>query len=247
MADEVRPGYLEPRSARPLPSGARTPDPGSGGRRIAPTALAIFGKSQGTNPENLQLLARIGFAAALWHAASPPRPAIFYVPADVGGPDRRPDTHTVRAMLTGRYRVPEELVVTRRISNCTFREVRGLVDLCGETGTASLTAVTHAYHARRTARYLEEVLPGRFRVAAVTLPALAALRIPDASAALFADLAGIVSRSVPRGADAIREAVVEAAMTALHAVDRSGRIERRLADLVRNPPPDSAGRGSAHR
>lgn len=222
------------------PRGYPRPPPRNGERRIpstTPAALAIFGKSQGTKPENLQLLARVGFAAALWHAARDPRPAILYVPADFG-PDRFPDALTVRRLLTERYRIPESSIHTRRVSNCTYREVRGLRDLCSETGIDRLTGVTHAYHAARTARYLDEVLPGRTRVAPVTVPALAALPVPEAVGPLFADLPDCVLRSEPRGADALREAFVEAAMNALHAVDRGGRLECRLADLMRNPPPE---------
>jgi hypothetical protein len=180
----------------------------------------------------------VGLAAALWHAAREPRPEILYVPADFAGPDRTPDAHAVRALLTGRYGIPEPDVVTRRVSNCTYREVRGLRDLCAERGTGRVTAVTHAYHAARTARYLEEVLPGRARVVPVTVEALAALPLHGHGAALFAGLPALIAASQPRGLDAVREAIVEAAMTALHALDRHGRLERALADGLRNPPPD---------
>jgi len=128
-------------------------------------------------------------------------------------------------------------VVTRRLSNCTYREVRGLRDLCAERGIERLTAVTHGYHAARTARYLEEVLPGRARVVPVTVAELIALRLPEAAGERFEDLLELIERSEPRGADALREAVVEGAMTALHALDRDGRLECGLADLLRNPPP----------
>ena len=204
----------------------------------ARAAVAIFGKSQGTKPRNLQLHARVGMAAAIWHASPEPRPVILYVPADHAGPERTPDAAVVRELLTGRYGVPEADVITRRVSNCTYREVRGLRDLCAELGTAELTAVTHPYHAARTARYLAEVLPGPSRVTAVTVPELARLRLPEESARRFRDLPDLIERSRPRGADALREALVEASMTLLHAVDRRGRLECRLADLLRNPPPD---------
>jgi hypothetical protein len=195
-----------------------------------------LGKSQGTKPENLQLQARVGLAAALWHAAAEPRPEVFYVPADFA-PGGTPDAETVRSLLAGRYRVPEADIVTRRVSNCTCREVRGLRDLCAERGTGRLIAVTHGYHAARTARYLEEVLPGRTRTVAVTAAEMARLRLPGGVAPLFEGLPALIDASRPRGSDALREALVEAAMTALHALDRSGRVEQALADLMRNPPP----------
>jgi hypothetical protein len=199
-------------------------------------AIAILGKSQGTKPENLQLHARVGLAAALWHAAPEPRPEVFYVPADFA-PGGTPDADAVRSLLTRRYRVPEARVVTRRISNCTHREARGLRDLCAERGTGRLTAVTHAYHAARTARYLEEVLPGRTRVVRVTAAELAKVRPPGDAAPPFEELPALIEASLPRGWDAAREAMVEAAMTVLHALDRSGRVEAALADRMRNPPP----------
>jgi uncharacterized SAM-binding protein YcdF (DUF218 family) len=159
------------------------------------------------------------------------------VPADFAAGDGKPDAVTVRELLTGRYRVPDAAVVTRRVSNCTLREARGLRDLCAERGTPRLTAVTHAYHAARTARYLDEALPGRARVVPVTERSLAALRLPEAAGPLFAGLPELIRRSRPRGPDAWREAMVEAAMTLLHALDRGGRVEIFLADRVRNPPP----------
>jgi hypothetical protein len=172
----------------------------------------------------------------MWHAAREPRPGILYVPADFA-PDGTPDADTVRSLLTGRYRVPDAAVTTRRVSNCTCREVRGLRDLCAERGTARLIAVTHAYHAARTARYLEEVLPGRARVVPVTQAELAGLQLPAEAAPLFEGLPALIETSRPRGTDAVREAMVEGVMTALHALDRGGRVECALADRVRNPPP----------
>ena len=205
-------------------------------------AVAIFGKSQGTKRQNLQLHARVGVAAAIWHASPAPRPLLVYVPADHSGPERTPDADVVRELLTGRYGVPEADVVTRRVSNCTYREVRGLRDLCAELGVGKLTAVTHRYHAARTDRYLGEVLPGRARVIAVEVHAREAtgeenLQVPAGVAEALRELPDLVDRSVPRGADAWREALVEAAMTLLHALDRRGRVEIALADRLRNPPP----------
>jgi len=161
---------------------------------------------------------------------------VLYVPADHAGPDRTPDAVAVRRLLAG-YGVPDADVVTRRVSNCTYREVRGLRDLCGELGIRTLTAVTHRYHTARTARYLEEVMPGRTRVVAVTRAELEALTLPAHCAEAFRDLPDLIVRSQPRGADALRETMVEAAMSLLHAADRGGRIEQALADRLRNPPP----------
>jgi hypothetical protein len=210
-------------------------------RRARP-AVAIFGKSQGTKPENLQLRARVGLAAAIWHASAEPRPILLYVPADHAGPEATPDADVVRELLTGSYGVPDADVVTRRLSNCTYREVRWLRSLCAELGLGRLTAVTHGYHAARTARYLEEVLPGRTGVVSVTVPELARLgvdsrRVPARIAQRFAELPELIERSQPRGVDALREALVEGAMTVLHVLDRRGRVEIALADRFRNPPP----------
>jgi hypothetical protein len=193
-------------------------------RAGAGRAIAILGKSQGTKRDNKQLEARVGLAAALWHAAPPPKPLVLYVAAH--------DVPAVEALLAGRYAVPPESTVTRWASNCTFVEVRELRDAGRLHGVERMVGVTHPYHAPRTERYLREVLP-HSSVVAVRPGALAGLSLPDAAA--FAALAELIRASQPGPLDAAREHVVEGTLRAIHALDPAGHTERALANLVRVP------------
>lgn len=187
-------------------------------------AIAVLGKSQGTKRDNKQLEARVGLAAALWHDAPPPKPIVLYVAAH--------DVPTVEALLTGRYGVPPERIVTRWASNCTFVEVRELRDAGRPHGVDRIVGITHPYHAPRTERYLREVLP-HASVLAVRPEALAGLALPDTAA--FAALPELIRASQPGPLDAARERLVEATLRAIHALDPGGRTERALANLVRVP------------
>jgi hypothetical protein len=194
----------------------------------ATAAIAILGKSQGTKPHNWQLEARIALGAALWHASGEPRPLVLYVAAH--------DVPAVRSALLGRWGIPPDRLVTRRISNCTFVEARALRDLCVESGAAKLLAVTHPYHAARTRAYLREVLPEATVVPAHER-ALAGIELPAEEEARFADLSTILRRSQPDPLDEARERMVEAALRVVHAFDRSGTVERGLANFARPRPP----------
>jgi uncharacterized SAM-binding protein YcdF (DUF218 family) len=119
-----------------------------------------------------------------------------------------------RALL-GTWGIPEDRLLTRRISNCTFVEVRALRNLCAEAGVRRLVVITHAYHAPRSRTYLEEVLPG-----AEVVPA---------------------REAEPAGLDLLREKLVESALRAVHALDKSGAVERALANLVRARAPRDDG------
>jgi uncharacterized SAM-binding protein YcdF (DUF218 family) len=191
-------------------------------------AIAILGKSRGTQRENRQLGARLALGAALWHAAREPAPFVLYVAEH--------DVPEVRSTLMGRWGIPQERLITRRVSNCTFIEVRALRDLCAELGAAGLVAVTHPYHAARTHAYLREVLPG-----AVVVPAheraLERVELPPAQVERFAALPALLRISQPDALDAARERLVEATLRMIHALDRSGTLERVLADVARPRPP----------
>ncbi|MGQ0720233.1 MAG: YdcF family protein [Candidatus Eiseniibacteriota bacterium] len=194
----------------------------------ASAAVAVLGKSQGTKPHNRQLEARLALGAALWHASPEPKPLLLYAAEH--------DVPAVRSALLDRWGVPPDRLVTRRISHCTFVEVRALRDLCAEAGAAKLLAVTHPYHAARTRAYLREVLPE-----ATVIPAhesaLAGLDLPAPEAARFADLRALLRRSQPDLLDEARERLVEAALRIIHALDRSGTSERALANFARPRPP----------
>ncbi|NNE43296.1 MAG: DUF218 domain-containing protein, partial [Gemmatimonadetes bacterium] len=191
-------------------------------------AIAILGKSQGTKPENRQLWARIGMAAALWYESPEPKPYIIYVAAH--------DVPVVEAMLDGYYAIPRGHIVTRWISNCTFVEARAIRDVCDVIGLGRVRAVTHPYHATRTRRYLEEVVPDP-EVVAVERAAWERLRIPTDHAGLFESLPALIDSSQPPPLDHTRERTVETVLNGIHAVDPGGHFERWLANVVRVRPP----------
>jgi uncharacterized SAM-binding protein YcdF (DUF218 family) len=196
---------------------------------MGPTgAIAVLGKSRGTKRENRQLGARLALGAALWHAATGPAPFLLYVAEH--------DVPEVRSELLRRWAIPPERLVTRRISNCTFVEVRALRDLCAELGVTKLVAVTHPYHAARTRAYLREVLPGAAVVAAAE-SAMVGVELPSSQAERFAGLPAILRASQPDPLDAARERIVEAVLRVVHMLDRSGAAERALADFARPRPP----------
>jgi uncharacterized SAM-binding protein YcdF (DUF218 family) len=189
-------------------------------------AIAILGKNRGTKRENRELDARIALAAALWHADGG-RPFLMYVAGH--------DLPAVRDALL-RYGISADRLLLRRMSNCTWIEVRAFRDLCRDVGAIRLLAVTHPYHARRTRDYLREVGLDA-EVIPVREDAAAALVLPAVESARFADLADVLRCSRPGPFDAFREAVVEGTLTAIHAVDPGGNVERALANLVRIRPP----------
>jgi hypothetical protein len=191
-----------------------------------------MGKTQGTRAENRQLRARVAVAAALWHAACEPKPYVFFVAADVNGRLRTRDADVVESALTGEFGIPARCVLTRSRSSCTLIEVRAARVLGRIHGVHHVVAVTHPYHAPRVRRYLAEVLPGT-SVVEVHPGVLGALELPSGCSEMFRELPALIRDSMPARTDLLRERIVEWLMTRLHAVDPRGRVERRLAKLVR--------------
>jgi hypothetical protein len=191
-----------------------------------------MGKTQGTKSENKQLRARVALAAALWHAAEDPKPYLLFVAADVHGPLRTLDARVVESTLIGEFKVPDHRVLARPRSNCTLIEVRAARVLSRIHGFDHIVAVTHPYHAPRVRRYLDEVLPST-AVVAVHPEVLDELVLPTGCSELFRDLRAMIRDSMPVRADLLREWIVEWLVTLLHTLDPRGRLERRLAKLLR--------------
>jgi hypothetical protein len=191
-----------------------------------------MGKTQGTKSENRQLRARVALAAALWHTAEDPKPYVLFVAADVHGPLRTLDAQVVESALIGEFRVPDHHVLARPRANCTLIEVRAARVLSRIHGFRHIVAVTHPYHAPRARRYLDEVLPST-AVVAVHPNVLDELVLPIRCTELFRDLRATICDSMPARADLLREWTVEWLMTLLHTLDPRGRLERRLAKLLR--------------
>ncbi len=198
----------------------------------AATALLVMGKARRLKGENRQLHGRVALAAALWHAASDPKPYVLFVSADVHGPERTPDAQEVESRLTGKYEIPARYVLARSRSSCTSIEVRAARVLTRIHALDHIVAVTHPYHAPRTRRYLDEVLPGT-SVVEVHPAILDELALPERGSELFRDLEGTIRNSMPTRPELLRERIVEWLLTRLHALDPRGRFERRLAKLVR--------------
>ncbi|MEM7345935.1 MAG: ElyC/SanA/YdcF family protein [Chloroflexota bacterium] len=198
-----------------------------------PSAILIMGKRQGTKAENKQLYGRIAMAAALWYSAPQPKPYLMFVASDVHGSDNTPDSDVVRDMLINRFFIPADYLILRRKSNCTLLEARILRVVSRNYGLTDIFALTHLYHAPRTQRYLDEVMPNA-SVIPVHPDILAELLFPLDQADLFADIQDFILESQPKRLDALREGMIEWSLMQLHRLDRRGKIERYLASLVRD-------------
>jgi hypothetical protein len=193
-------------------------------------AVVILGKVRRLQRNHSQLDARVATAAALWHAASAPRPWILYVASDVHGREQVPDGLVVRRKLVDELGVAAADFVFRPWSNCTLVEARAVRVLARALALGPITALTHPYHAPRARRILTAAIPTA-RVLPVWPETVAALSLPGL------DLARIVARSMPGPAELARERAVEGVLACLHAVDPRGRLERRIASAVRAAAP----------
>lgn len=197
-----------------------------------PSAILIMGKRQGSKKENKQLWGRVAMAAALWYSAPVPKPYLIFVASDVHGPQLTPDAHIVRTMLVERFKIPPRFVVTRQMTNCTLLEVRAMRTLKRIFRVSHVFAVTHLYHAARAQRYLNEVV-SEASVIPVHPEILAEIGFPDEARAFYDELRQLIEDSQPGRPDVWREHVVEWLLNQAHTLDPRGRLERRLARLLR--------------
>lgn len=142
-------------------------------------------------------------------------------------PDPIPDVQKVARRLEA-LGVPPDRILARAWSNCTVVEARAVRVLARAHGLSDLTILTHPYHRRRAAKIFAEVL-AEARVVAVEPSLLGRRDLP----AHLGSVPDAVRHSMPAGVDLLREHLVEAALSTLHAVDPRGRIERWLAVRVR--------------
>jgi hypothetical protein len=198
----------------------------------APSGILIMGKRQGTKSENKQLWGRIAMAAALWHCASHPKPYILYVASDVHGSFARPDVEVVKSLLINQFDISSDYIILRCKSNCTLIEARLARILRRVYSLEHVFAITHLYHAPRTQRYLNEVLSD-----ASVIPAhpdiLMELNFSLEKVELWANLQAYIADSLPGPFDLMREQIVEALLGIAHALDPRGKVERRLAKILR--------------
>lgn len=196
------------------------------------SALLVMGKRQGTKRENKQLWARVALSAALWYSAPDPKPYILFVAADVHGPWRTPDARVVKNLLVDTYKISADYVMLRPVSNCTLVEVRAVRALSKIYRLSHIFAITHLYHAARSQRYFDEVLPNA-SVIPVHPDILAEITLPDEHTRLFAELPPLIAASMPSRFDLFREHLIEFLMSYTHTLDPHGRFERSIARLLR--------------
>lgn len=197
-----------------------------------PSGILIMGKRQGTKKENKQLYGRIALAAALWYSAPQPKPYLIFVASDIHGPRRVPDTTLVKSTLINDFGIPADFLIMRQKSNCTLIEVRAVRTINRVYKFARIFAITHLYHAYRTQVYFNEVLPN-----ALVLPAhpeiLNEITFPLEAEDLLIQIRTVVQTSLPTRLDLIREQVIEGLLMQAHRADPRGRLERRLAKILR--------------
>lgn len=191
-----------------------------------------MGKRQGTKKENRQLWARTALAAVLWYSAPEPKPYILFVASDIHGPSRTPDAQIVKNLLVGTYNISSDYVMLRPVSNCTLLEVRAIRVLTKIYKLDHVFAITHLYHAPRAQRYLDEVLSNA-SVIPVHPAILDEIVLPPEFLSLFGDLPPLIAKSMPGRLDLIREHIIEIILNYAHSLDVRGKLERRLAKILR--------------
>lgn len=196
------------------------------------SGILIMGKRQGTKKENRQLWGRAAMAAALWYSAPQPKPYLIFVASDIHGAQRIPDATAVKSILTETYQIPADFIITRHKSNCTILEVRAAKAISRAYELATMFAVTHLYHAPRSQRYFNEVMPSA-AVIPVHPDILEEISFPLEELDLFDEIKYAIDVSMPGRFELAREYLVEMLLGVAHTADRRGRLERRLAKLLR--------------
>ena len=196
------------------------------------SGILIMGKRQGTKKENKQLWGRAAMAAALWYSAPRPKPYLIFVASDIHGPERIPDAAAVKSILVEKYHIPADYLITRHKSNCTILEVRAAKAIGRAYKLATMFAVTHLYHAPRSQRYFDEVMAGA-AVIPVHPDILEEITFPLEELDLLAEIKLAVDTSMPGRFELAREYLVEMLLGLAHTADHRGRLERRLAKLLR--------------
>jgi hypothetical protein len=216
----------------PLARNLSSTDPSEPEWPSAPSGILIMGKRQGTKKENKQLWGRVALAAALWYSAPNPKPYLIFVACDLHQPKLTPDAQVVKTMLLERFHIPADYLIIRQMTNCTLLEVRAARVLRRVYHLAHIFALTHLYHAARSQRYFDEVLPDA-SVIPVHPDILDEIQFPLEVTALWLDMRALVKESQPGRLDMIREQIIEWLLNQAHTLDRRGRYERWLARLVR--------------
>ena len=196
------------------------------------SGILIMGKRQGTKKENKQLWGRAAMAAALWYSAPQPKPYLIFVASDVHGTERTADATVVKSILIEKYHIPADYIITRHKSNCTILEVRAAKAIGRAYKLATMFAVTHLYHAPRSQRYFNEVMPGA-AVIPVHPDILEEITFPLEELDLLAEIKLAIDASMPVRVELVREYLVEMLLGLAHTADRRGHLERRLAKLLR--------------
>jgi len=197
-----------------------------------PSGILIMGKRQGTKKENKQLWGRVAMAAALWYSAPQPKPYLLFVAYDSHGPQHISDAQVVKSLLIEKFGIPGDFIILREKTNCTLLEVRAVRVLSRVYNLSNIFAVTHLYHAPRVQCYMNEVLP-QASVIPVHLDVLDEIVFPEEADDLLNEIQMLIADSLPTRLDLIREHGIEWLLNQAHTLDSRGRIERRLAKILR--------------
>lgn len=211
---------------------APSPNPGQIDWPQQPSGILIMGKRQGTKKENKQLWGRTAMAAALWYSAPQPKPYLIFVASDIHGLQNTPDVDAVKPMLIDMFNIPADYLILRQKTNCTLLEVRAVQAISRAYNLADVFAVTHLYHAPRSQRYFYEVLPSA-AIIPVHLDILNEITFPPEATNLLEQIKLLIEISMPGKIDLIREHIIEWILNHAHTLDPKGRIERKLAKLIR--------------
>ncbi len=194
--------------------------------------IFIMGKRQGSKKENKQLWGRVAMAAALWYSAPQPKPYLIFAASDVHGPHNTPDAQVVKSILVQKFHIPVDFMILRQKTNCTLVEVRAAKTISQAYALVHIFAITHLYHAPRTQRYINEVLL-KASVIPVHPDILNEIIFPYQAADLFFEIKESIEQSQPNRLDLIREQIIEWLLNQAHTLDSRGRVERRLAKIIR--------------
>jgi hypothetical protein len=134
--------------------------------------------------------------------------------------------------LTEGFGIPVDSLLLREKSNCTLVEVRMVRVLARTHGFERILAVTHPYHARRAQQYFEEVLPD-VCIVPVSFESLRELTPPGQPSEFLQELSPMIEASQPGRWQLAREHIVEGLLNRIHLLDPRGRLERRLARILR--------------
>jgi uncharacterized SAM-binding protein YcdF (DUF218 family) len=189
-------------------------------------SLVVMGKVQKTGKEPLELKARVALAACMMINSSND---VLLVSA--GGPYLPDINIPVAQIVKGwamQWGVPEDRIITSDESNNTIREVKVIQALLTKCKRRHPLVISHAYHLRRTKRYCSEI-----GLDVQVLPCSVSA-LDHMAPYCSSEIRETIQCGYPSLSNVMKEFCVENILSLIHAIDRSGKFESWLADLVRD-------------